>query len=946
MPRPRLLVERWFPVHEVGTEVARERAGANMLPPLYFLHIWWARRPAIATRALFVLSCLPDYALEELGKDTILQMIGILGDPIKARLEGKFNYPVAESQNPTTSTYRPYMLKVWGREPTFADMMAGGGVAPFEAVRSGFGLVVAGEYNPIAYVILKAAVEYPLRYGRKLVDDVKKWGNQLLRELREKVKQYYPPHKMGQPTGYIWVRVFRCPKCGKEIPALKDLWLDRKKGYALYPVWDENGEVRFHVVRVVVKGREKRGEEEIVKVVVREGPLMGTEFNVARKFEEGGKLVCPDGHVMGKDEVKEYYRTYMEKREAEGYRGVHPAKLAAVVFKGRRYTEPAAEMVEAYKRAEEDLKALWDDLIAENLVPLESREKGPSDRVVIYGLNTFYRLFNARQLLVHAEIVRLIREIYDKLRGTVDDPDYAKAIITYLTLAFGKTLDYNSAITSWDKSQGSIRDTFDTHAYAWTWDFGEFDMIEETKSGFKWAFDNVLKALQGLVNRIKNLGASVITILGDAEFTTLEHRPEGGFDVIFIDPPYYDNVQYAELSDFFYVWFKLVLRDVYPEAFSLPLTPKDEEAVKNDVRHGGRDRAARFYEEKMLRIFKSSYEALRDDGILLLWFAHKAGEAWIRTIRSLLDAGFTISAVWSLRSEMERSLHISGKAALRSSLIFVCRKREREEGGWLPDLMRDFEPAVAKRVEELEEMGFFGPDLIMGAIGEGLRLVSELWPVKDPEGKLTPPEILGKVIDKASTIAINHIMRKVPRLELLDIPTRFYALACYIYKGVMEYDDARRLALSLGVVGEDPVKEIAVDTGLARLTVTTVQKTRAKVVELLGPVEREKAGLITGQYAIDHIHAAMAVLAKQGSAEEAAKHIAALGPAATEIVKVFYEAMRELDKLGMLGDKKKKMPKPGELMKIILYRICERKLHEAVEIKEVKTQKTLEEFVG
>jgi len=427
-------------------------------------------------------------------------------------------------------------------------------------------------------------------------------------------------------------------------------------------------------------------------------------------------------------------------------------------------------------------------------------------------------------------------------------------------------------------------------------------------------------------------------VIGDAEKTTRKHTPEGNFDIIFIDPPYYDNVQYAELSDFFYVWFRLILRDIYPEAFSMPLTPKEEEAVKNAVRHGGSEASAKFYEEKMFRIFKSSHKALRDDGVLLLWFAHKAGEAWIRTINSLLNAGFIISAVWSVRSEMERSIHISGKAALRSSLIFICRKREKEKESWLPNLMQNLNQKITKRIEELEKMGFFGPDLIMGAIGEGLRQISNHWPIKDPEGKLSPREILNMVIDRASTLAVNHIMRRVPMLELLDTPSKFYALAYYIYKGFMEYDDARRLALSLRVVGEDPVNEIAIKTGIAKLTTTTIRKTRVKVVEFLDPLEREKKGLLTGKYAIDHIHAAMITLIKQRPAEEAAKHIAALGPLATDIIKVFHEALKDIDRLGSIK-------KPGELMKIMLYGICEKRLHEVVRIEDEETQKTLEEFM-
>jgi len=922
----RLLIESWFPVYEVGVEVRRER-GARF-PPLYLLALWWARRPLTAVRFLLALSCLSEDGLT-VSRDGLLRILGVMGDPLKSWAKRKFDYSVAESQNPNVYACERFMVETWGRRPTFADLMAGGGTAPFEAIRLGFKQVVAGEYNPVAYLVLKASLEYPVKYGDRIVRDVKKYGNWILSRLKERLKKYYPPWKSEdenrQPVDYIWVKIFKCPTCGVEIPALKDLWLDKEKGYALYPEW-HGSKVKFRVVKVELK----RGGLAAVK----EGPLRGLTFNIAKGYEVGGKLICPKGHVMDAGKVKEYYSNYIEEMEAKGYRGVHPAKLAAVVLRGRRYVEPTEEMVRAYRQAEEDLKKLWDELIAEELIPLEERDKGYSDRVVIYGLDKFYRLFNARQLLTNAELVRLIREVYAEL--SKKDPEYAEAVTVYLTLAFGKLLDYNSALAMWNKPRGVIRNTFDTHAYAWTWDFAEFDMIEERKGGYDWTLGSMLEALKGLVKRIEdNRDVEVKVVHGDAEYTTLDHAPEGGFDIIFIDPPYYDNVQYAELSDFFYVWYKLILRDIFPDVFGTPLTLKDEEAVANPVRHGKEARS--FYEDKMLRIFRSSYKALRDDGVLILWFAHKAGEAWISTVKSLLEAGFTITAVWSIHSEMDRSLHVSGKAALRSSLVFICRKRKSKEHGWLTDVLGALEPTVLKRIAELDKMGFIGPDLIMGAIGEALRIAGEKWPIKDPEGKLTTDQILKYVIDKASAMAINHVMRKVsPELETFDPETKFYALACYLYRGAMDYDDARRLALSLGVTMGDPVETIAIKTGLAKYTVSQVRGARVKVVELLDPVERVKSGMVSGQFAVDHIHSAMAVLASHGTVEEAAKHIAELGVNATEIVKVFYEAMRGMDKIGGLEN-------PGELLRIILYRICEPGLHEIMRPERVR--KTLDEYL-
>jgi putative DNA methylase len=876
-----------------------------------------------------ILAALPADAYQPEDYRKLLYAMGLRGDPIKAaenRTHGKkgFNYPVFEGVNPTPSAYMEKAKELWGRLPIGADFMAGGGSIPFEMARAGYGKVVAGEYNPVAYIILKAGLEYPAKYGERLVQDLERYGKQVLRELREHVKSYYSPHPKGQPTGYIWVKMFRCPECGCEVPALKQPVIDRVNNVALYPRV-EDGNVRLRIVKVSDVGNGR------LRVV--EGPYRGEEFD-ARGYVQRGVLECPlHRHTVSGEETKRQYREHLAEREEEGFHGSHPAILAAAVFKGGEFAEPTPEMVEGYRLAEGDLKERWEEYLAEDLIPTETIPIGEkTGEPLNNGISKWYGLFNARQLIEHAELVKLIRDTRLRIaederrkgRSPVEAEEYGNAVAAYLTLAFGKTLNYNSILTSWDIAQGSIRDTFDTHAFAWTWDHAEAEMLND-KTGYSWCLNKVTKQLGKIVKRISG---NIDVLVSDAAFPPSKIIPQYGFDVIITDPPYYGNVQYAELSDYFYVWFKRVLKDAYPEAFTAVETPKQEEAVANRVRHGGTKLSSAAYERKMKDIFTSMNRVLRDEGAFVLWFAHKAGAAWSSTINALLNSGFTITALWGVRAEMERSLHITGKASLKTNILMVCRKREGG-GGFLQDALHKLEGTLEPRLEELESYGIAGPDFVMGAQAEALRIASQSWPLRDPEGKLTGQEMLEYVVDQATGLAASYLTRKIaPQIVGVDAPTKFYVLARHLYGDSVPYDDARRLALACtGATGTgDPVIDVAVTTGLGELASVTVSGGRDKVLELTPPWTRVRKGSLNPtdkSPVIDWIHQAIATLEEGGSINKAAEHLAHAGGAACDVLKALYEVLPD----NVTEEKRTVKNMEKEHVQTLLLTVCQEGLH-------------------
>jgi putative DNA methylase len=947
-----LLIEKWFPVLEASVESGRERAGANMLPPLYFLGLWWARRPQSAARIASILATLPQENLSKEEKKRLLWAIGLRGDPTAA-LENiakgnptSFGYPTLEGTEPEPKVYIERMVKSWGRKPVGADFMAGGGCIPFEMLRSGFGEIAATEYNPVAYIILKASLEYPIRYGERLVADVRRYGEQVLAALKRSMGRYFPNHPFGQPIDYIWVRMFKCPECGVETPSLKSLWLDRDDGYALYPTV-KNDSIELNVVKV-------EEIEDGPKFKVVEGKFAGKVLD-SGGYEKDGELECPKHrHTLSKKTVKEQYRKYLNSKEQDSYHGSQPTKLVAVYLDGKKYVEPTPEMINAYSLAEKDLREAWTRLVSEDLLPLEVHNKGEADRVVAYGLDTFVRMFNARQLLAHAEIMRLIKESYvtvaeDEVRkgsSKEEAAQYSKAIATYLTLVLGKILNYNSTLTSW--KGGAIRSTFDTHAFAWTWDFAEGDMVCEKKGLFEWALKNVLKALRGIVKRTKNQDSVTRVILGDAGSQAEIGSPPGGYDLIFIDPPYYGNVQYGEISDYFYVWFRKTLHNLYPEAFMTPEVPKQEEAVANRVRHGSAKLASTHYETKMHEIFMNARKALRDDGVFLLWFAHKTGAAWTKTVHALLDSGFAITALWGVRSEMARSFHISGKAALRTSIIMTCRKQQNS-GGYIQDALQALNNTLGLRLQELEDQGLVGPDFLMGAQAIALKVSSTHWPIRDPSGETTPEQALDVLLDHATGAAVNHITRKVaPEIVGIDAPTKFYILTKLLYSDEIPYDDARRLALAcLGASGiGDPVQELVDKVGLGKLAATQVSGERTKMVTLSAPWDRARNGqLFKSDPAptIDYVHAAISSLEEGKPITNAAVQIAKGGPLICDVLKALYHILPDETPTG-----RRTTTRNREKIHVqtLLLTVCQEGLHLIVQnqLKEKEIQRHLEDF--
>ena len=755
------LIERWLPMAALSEECARERRSMTALPPIYYLHVWWARRPLVASRAAVLASLLPADA----DRDRFMHAIGIHGDPVatrrkidEARLKGErfageaYSYPRAFSFSPDVDDTR-WMAEaykgVWSGLKVL-DPTAGGGSIPFEASRLGLSSL-ANDLNPVAALIMAATIEWPARIGWELHAEYEGLAQRYLAERESRLSVDYPlePSDSAIATNWLWARTIKCPYCDGLVP--------------LSPNWrlapDGTG------VLVLPQLREGRGSAgRVCSFEIVQSAAEQSEGTVSR-----GAGTCPFrdcGRVIDGDEIK---------RQAQA--GAMGDQLYAVVFKkrvetltktGKRrwkwergYRAPRPEddnSTEIAARLAEKMPE-WE---AFDLVPSEAIPEGAkTDEPRRYGMVRWRDLFSGRQLLCHGTSVEVFREMLEEDRRAGRLDDVRKAAYGYLALTIDKLLNYNSRMSVWMSTRQVVANTFNRHDFAMCWSHAEMAPLV-TGVGYDWAVEQTGKCIKELVQLIRPEDAGderqlfqsdpppAVTVTckpGDR----LDHVETASVDVVVMDPPYYDNVMYAELSDYFYVWLKRTAGHVFPELFRRSLTDKENEAVANPARHrgekGARALAARDYRERMAAIFAECRRVLKPDGLMTLMFTHKATGAWDALTTGLMEAGFAITASWPVNTEAGGSLHIKDKAAAKSTVLLVCRPGRNRAGEASGDdetvYWEDVEPRVAaavrRRMDEFSEAGIGGVDLFLASFGPALEEFSRHWPLKRGTPREVPP---------------------------------------------------------------------------------------------------------------------------------------------------------------------------------------------------------------
>ena len=853
------LIERWLPIAALGEESVRERRSMTALPPTYYLHVWWARRPLVASRAAVLASLLPADA----DRDKFLHVIGIHGDPVATRRRIDVAKRNKEHLGPNpygykrAFTYAPDTKdKEWAElargHPldtlSILDPTAGGGSIPFEAERVGCS-VVANDLNPVAALILRATVDWPARFGSTLRTEFDRLTREFICRADPEYERVFPVEpKDIRIEGYLWARTVICPYCNGLVP--------------LSPNW-----------RLAPDGTGVRLKPELGTGPGSNGRICSFEIVESSRDQSNGTVSRGDGacpysdceRVIVGDEIKRQAQTGQMGEQL--YAVVFKKRVKKILKSGKRGKD---KWVRGYRapRQKDDNSAEIQQKLAEkmpewqafDIVPSEKfPEVSNDDRPIQYGMPLWRDLFSPRQLLCHGTSVEVFREMLDADRAKGELSDVRKAAYGYLALSLDKLRDYNSRMTRWHVGRQVMVNTFDRHDFSFKWSYAEMAPLI-VGLGYDWAIGQTAKCIDELVALIRpqahGAARDLFTMDTDAYAPppitvtckpgdSLDHIEDGSIDAVVMDPPYYDNVMYAELSDFFYVWLKRTAGHVFPELFRGHLTDKDNEAVANQARFkgqkGAKALAGRDYQERMASIFAECRRVLKPEGIMTLMFTHKATGAWDALTKGLMEAGFVITASWPINTEAEGSLHIKKKAAAKSTIFLVCRPRPSPAGGdgamvreapaaygedpsavyW-----EDVEPVVARavrsRVGEFQDAGIAGVDLYLASFGPALEEFSRHWPLKRGTPREIPEErrrrrqqvLFEEDWDPYAATpedALDTARREVKRWRLeqlthlkvgadLDPATAFFVLAWDAFKApVFAYDEALRLARAVGV---------------------------------------------------------------------------------------------------------------------------------------------------
>ena len=476
------------------------------------------------------------------------------------------------------------------------------------------------------------------------------------------------------------------------------------------------------------------------------------------------------------------------------------------------FRPPNARDLEALEVAKHRLDAKWDEWDTVGLIPTE--EIPPNSNYNrghrLYGIMRWCDMFTPRQLLGHLTLVEELNRLKSQILEELGE-ERGRAVVTYLQFAIDKGVDYNSTYTRWIPQRGSISGTFGQHNFSMRWTFGEM-VFAGPNSGFAWGLSQIVDALAAIAELVAPLHRKAIANCPSCLILnrTAAYLPEvesSSVDLVCIDPPYYDNVMYAELSDFYYVWHRRTLKDLYPGVYVRRLTDKAEEAVANVQRDGSQDAAKKTYELQMKEIFAECRRVLKDGGVMTLMFTHKSQSAWETLTRSLIESGWNIKSAFPVESEFANSRHLMDTASAASSIFISCRKRLTESfepatwtgfGG--AGVQHRIVRAVAEALPHFHALRLNPVDEMVASYGQALRVLSEQWPVLDGDEPVSPM----RAMNEASRVVAEHQIGRLTqeRLQVNDLqPEAAMALTLYGIYGLHElpYDEALNLSRSLNI---------------------------------------------------------------------------------------------------------------------------------------------------
>jgi adenine-specific DNA methylase len=948
---PKRLIEVDLPIKRISAHARREKSIRH--GHISTLHIWWARRPLAACRAVICAALWPDPADQNCppafvkrARELMLQWTtherqSLLSTESRARFEairqdskildnpkelrGTLLDFIADFANWDSSTVPEFLATsraltqaahealggAPGTRPLVVDPFCGGGSIPLEALRVGAD-AFASDLNPIPVLLNKVVLEYIPKYGQRLADEVRKWGEWIKREAEKELAEFYPKDADGAtPIAYLWARTIQCegPGCGAEVPLIRSQWLAKTSHRSVALQFVPNNEAKrvdFHIIR---KQRGEWVDQADPKIKIQNVNLDGT---VKR-----GSATCPCcGYTTPVARVREQFKVR--------HGGTNDARLLCVVTirvseSGRFYRLPTEADLENFSKASAELatrQRTHKHPLA--LVPDEPISQNEMRRISIpiYGMESWGDVFSKRQSLLLATLARLGCEAARRA-----DPDMKDVLTVLFALALGRQADACSSLARWHTTREINTGAFGRQALGMVWDFCEINPFSGSSGGWEGVVQWIAKVCESQAEgdghnsgQVQRASAAAHPLADDIASAWIT------------DPPYYDAVPYAHLSDYFYVWLRRMLNESQSELFGFKCVPKDEEIVVDRPHYLSQSKKdVAFYERELTKAFAEGRRMLRPDGIGAIVFASKTTSSWEAILKAVVDAGWIITGSWPIDTEMEARVAAQGQARLASSVHLVCRPRESPDGSMRTDEIgdwRDVLQALPIRIHEwmprLAEEGVVGADAIFACLGPALEIFSRYSRVEKANGEtVTLKEYLEQVWAAVAKEALALVFKDADTTGF-EADARLTAMWLWTLNAgntdatngdstedddsddesesgskkakvtgfVLEYDAARKIAQGLGANLENLASLVELSGETARLLpvgerarhlfgkdeghVTTARKKKVPQLDLFKVLEQADDGGTTfgktkvehhGETVLDRIHQSMILFA-------------------------------------------------------------------------------------
>lgn len=752
---PKRLIEVDLPIKRISAHARREKSIRH--GHISTLHIWWARRPLAACRAVICAALWPDPAdplcpesfrekakelmrlwvkdnLKLASQESFTQFTEIQKNPDKLNDNKKLRTAlldfIADFANWDNSTNKEYLETSRaltqsaheslggepGTRPLVVDPFAGGGAIPLEALRVGAD-AFASDLNPVAVLLNKVVLEYIPKYGQRLADEVRKWGQWVKEEAEKELGEFYPKDPDGAtPIAYLWARTVQCegPGCGATIPLIRSLWLARKGN-------------RSTILKILPNVQNKEVDFQIIQ----DAKINDITEGTIRR----GSIECPMpmcGFITESASVKQQ----LKKKKG----GVIDARLLCVItvkpnLPGRFYRLPTNDDLIAIKKASQELEnnrnneSKGTSLVPDEPYPDETAS-GALSTSVLYGLLNWGALFSDRQILALVTLSKLLERLNNELQNL----PLKEPLLTCLALAIDKVAQYNSSLCRWKPTGENLVDTFGRQALPMVYDFAETNIFGGASGDFEGIVEWIVEALS--LNSNFLLGSNGLI---EKSCATKHLLPDSFAQVFFTDPPYYDAIAYGDLSDFFYVWLKRSLKFVHPSLFTTNLVDKTNEIVHLSKRFKGpySHKTKEYFEKKMTEALSEGKRVLNLLGIGVVVFAHKSTSGWEAQLQAMIDSEWCICGSWPIDTEMGTRMNAMGTASLASSIHLVCRPRNRETpniGDWR-DVLQELPKRIHEWMPRLAAEGVVGADAIFACLGPALEIFSRYSRVEKASGE-------------------------------------------------------------------------------------------------------------------------------------------------------------------------------------------------------------------